>query len=350
MKSIKVLCLSAMVAQVSGFSGRLAADDDLPPPPPPALPSPADPARVPKPPRFEERAAELSSKARVLAGQLSAEAHAAADHARSIALDVRRNFRRGGEPNRTLVLPTEMGAPESLATGHEDLSVMARILRKAADRESRRPGYRSFNFSLGETGSQLDAMYLEGYGAVFLLNADYPLTAPPQPEAAKPAVKETDTTWERTKREVRGRVDEDEDDTVGLEGEEGFWVEDGASKYDAERVNGLQRRLIESLKHSKNLRNLRENEHVTVIVFGKSTGKRTQVGRIKRGKSEDAVRVEDGESGAPGVSMNIVGYVNADAVRQSTLVIRAKKSDINRYAAGELSAEDFTRQLSVSTF
>jgi hypothetical protein len=90
---------------------------------------------------------------------------------------------------------------------------------------------------------------------------------------------------------------------------------------------------------------------MTVIVLGKSTGKRTQTVRIKHGTSEESGgRVEREESGGSQVSANIVGYVNFDAVRQSSLVIRAKKSDITRFAAGELGVEEFTKKLSISTF
>lgn len=344
MKLQNTLCVFALTTTLAT---KLAAQNDAPPPPPPPLPPVAPiapkPDRVVRERHLDDLTTEIVTQTRAIAGQIGQEARLATEHARIAALDLRRGFRRGNE-NRTLVLPTNTTRPESLAEGHEDLSVMSRILNKAVEKESRRSGLHGFTFSLGETGGNLDAMYLEGYGAVFLLNVDFPLVPANQANEGKPAAKDEDATWERNKRELRG--DDDDDSTFG--GSSGS-ADDGQPKYESEKVDALKRRLIEALKHAKNLRHLHDGEHVTVIVFGKSMGKRTKVGRVVRISDPSGSKTEE-SSASVVVSENIVGYVNTDSMRQSTLVIRAKKSDITRFAAGELKVDEFARAISVSAF
>ena len=343
------------------LAAPLYAGDEPGLPTTPAAPeAPATvPAPVPAPPRHRPgRKGEISGSVDLLAeetrefnAKTSGQAKLAAEHARLAALDTRSGL-RGGDGNRTLVLPAGGDAPESLAESHEDLAVMSRILNKAVAKESRRGSMR-FSFSMGDTGGNLDAMYLEGYGAVFLLNADFPLVAPPSPVAVKAPAKEEDATWERTKRELRGGERRVEEDAFGFGGGGGAgggsWSsDDDQPKYEAEKVESLKRRLLGTFRHGKNLRALKENEHLTVIVFGKTTGKRTQVGQVVVADDEPA-RSEGGSSGTT-VSQSLVGYVKTDSVRQSTLVLRAKKADILRLASGAISNEEFVRLVSVSAF
>lgn len=347
MKFKNSLCVCALTATLGS---PLQGQEPVAPPPDdvtvPVLPVAPRATRAPREARFDELATDVATQARALAGQIGAEARVAAEHAKIAAMDLRRGFRRG-DGNRTLVLPANGGRPESLAESHEDLSVMSRILNKAVEKESRRGASRGFVFSMGETGGNLDAMYLEGYGAVFLLNADFPLVAP-QAKPTKAATKEDDSTWERAKREIRGQDLDDDTLSFGSSGV-GWTAEEDQPKYDGERVDGLKRRLTESLKHAKNLRGLRDGEHVTVIVFGKSVGKRSHAGRVVK-LADVSLANEDELPAGKGGQPNIIGYVNTDAVRQSTLVIRAKKSDITRFAAGEIKSDEFMRAVSVSAF
>ena len=315
--------------------------------------------------------ADLQRQAHEMATQIGSRAREAAKQARIAGMDLRNSFHSGDE-GRTLVLPAGAPQPELFGAAHEDLSVMSRILTKAVEKESRRGNYRGFSFALGEARNRaLDAMYLEGYGAVFMLNADFPLAAPPPPDASKSVSKDEDSTWERTKRELRGQGEAGDDDEGSTDL---FSLGEESPKFDAEKVTSLQRRLIDSLKHAKNLRSVKEDEHVTVVVLGKSTGKRTQVTKIRtagrRGgaagssgeSSEDDLRNSNspemsvrsggggGGSSTATIAHQVVGYVNTDSVRQTTLVIRAKKSDILRFAAGQLTSEEFVKTASASAY
>ena len=380
----------SLVATLAAMTSPLCAKEPRHAPKPPPTPDEAavgvDVAPAPEPleppapapaPIGKGYKADFERQAREMASQISEHAVAAGKQARAAAADFRNSFHRGDE-SRTLVLPTTgVPQPELFGPAHEDLSVMTRILVKTVEKESHRGDYRGFTFALGDSRNHtLDAMYLEGYGAVFLLNADFPLAAPPQPELAKAGAKDEDTTWERTKHELRGRDDEFLDDTAG----DFFSLGDESPKYEAEKVNSLRRRLVESLKHAKNLKMVKDDEHVTIVIFGKSTGKRSHVGKTRTTghRSSSAFSVEtsgsdskdarDGKADptastaeiiAPSdsgmvrptvVVQNIVGYVNTDTVRQTTLVIRAKKSDIIRFAGGQLTSEEFAKAVSASAY
>ena len=329
----------------------LKVSEDNAPPVPPNPPEPPEPDRAPRPrpvktSDLREMTAEVARSTRTMASRVSAEARAAADHARAMAFEFRDGLHRN-EGNRTLVLPAGNPQPGALVTGHEELAVMSRILRKTMEKESRRGGGRGFAFSIGESGGNLDAMYLEGYGAVFLLNVDVPLTPPPKPEVSTETSADGDPTWERTKRELRGQEVEEGDgrDVFGVGST--AWTDGETQKYDAERVESLKRRLVDSLKHARNLSTLKDTENVTLIVYGKSSGVRTHIGQFRR---REESQKDSGESGGTTVDPNIIGYVNTDSVRQSTLVLRARKSDILRFASGELKREEFTQAISISTF
>src|SRR5439155_25390899 len=55
--------------------------------------------------------------------------------------------------------------------------------------------------------SPIRSIYLEGYGALFLVSVNFPLLPPPdKPESTKEK-SDTDSTWEEAKRELYGRCD-----------------------------------------------------------------------------------------------------------------------------------------------
>ena len=159
----------------------------------------------------------------------------------------------GPNSSRTLIVPRADITEEQLADVQEELTIMSRILAKATDPEA--SGHGGFRFKLAGFGfgggSDLDALYLEGYGAVFLLDVDYPLVEPPKNGEKKAAPRgDKDPTWEKTRRELAGTPGGDEellaDDTEA----------DPGAAFDADRVAALRKRLIESFRHAANLKAL----------------------------------------------------------------------------------------------
>ncbi len=248
---------------------------------------------------------------------------------------------QGASSLRTLVIPRPDATEDQLAETREQLTIMSRILVKAADPES--TGRGAFRFHLAgldfNAGTDLDAMALDGYGALFQVSVDFPLIEIAKAAEKKaPAPADKDATWERTRRELAGGPAEDLLDDNEAEGV-------NAPPFDAERVASLRKRLIDSLRHAANLKFLHEGaERVTVVVTGRSPS-----------LNHAGIRV----SGSSTVQANVVGYVkdlNGVQVvdlnggrRMQQLTLTARKGDIDAFAAGRLSVEEFTRKVVVTT-
>src|SRR2546423_12469914 len=122
------------------------------------------------------------------------------------------------------------------------------------DRELRFRGI-SVLFAAG-SGSMRNP-YLEGSGALFLLNVNVPLLPPPEKAEPTKEKSETNSTWEEAKQELYGQSD--------------AWAQVGKTlkfsmtpgrqqEYDKEKVDALKESLLEALKNTTNIRNLKADE------------------------------------------------------------------------------------------
>jgi hypothetical protein len=102
-----------------------------------------------------------------------------------------------------LIIPEGEPKADTLLQTREDLAILSRILRKAAGRTDGQPEAMGIVLSALPGLQQPQAMYLGGYGAVFVLNVQFPL-APAAEVEKKPAEKTADTTWEEARRELYG--------------------------------------------------------------------------------------------------------------------------------------------------
>src|SRR5437762_8289829 len=108
-------------------------------------------------------------------------------------------------------------------------------------------------------------LYLEGYGALFLLNVNFPLLPPPEKTEPMKEKTETDSTWEEAKQELYGQSDAWAQ--VGKTSR--FFMAPGPQQeYDKDRVEDLKDGLLEALKNATNIRNLKADESITVCIFG----------------------------------------------------------------------------------
>ncbi len=241
-------------------------------------------------------------------------------------------FPRGGSAARRPVIVG--GDAKNLATLSEDLTVMMRILEKAAGTKADGPPTASgiALFSFGQVNSPR-AFYLDGYGAMFLLSVRYPLLAPPRRDDSDRTNDASNSEWEKAKEEVYGRrAPFDDIKFKGAQGEE----------FNSQRVENLKTQIIDDLMNAKNIRHLKPEDFVTVVVIGSGPG-----GSVRRweshtpaGKRKVAVMAAggNGEDSTP------------DAGAQSTMTLRAKKSDIDAFAKGQLSAEEFHKKVSVQVY
>lgn len=229
-----------------------------------------------------------------------------------------------------VVSPARAEAGE-VAQVEEDLAVMSRILEKAVGRASGREGPRSvlgINLSNPLASRQLQSLYLEGYGVLFVLNVRYPLLAGPAKEEGKEE-KPQDTTWEQTKRELFGGGQT----SVGLNALLTIDTDRTVEEYDAGKVESLKKGLVEALKNGANIRHLKDDDSLAVVVLGPPAGQPTR-GEARSESGRSSRRAQATPAGA----------------RLTTLAIRAKKSEVDAFAQGKLTAEEFARKSAIALY
>jgi len=249
--------------------------------------------------------------------------------------------------SRSLSVLTTSSDSDRIDDIEDDLSVMARILQKAARglRDDERYNAMGIDLDASVFGSASGArnLYLEGHGALFLLSVKYPLVGPADAHASPMAPARPDTEWERTKDEVFGpNSGHNESESVTV-------LRGGRSKvepFDETKVAGLKTALIDALTNATNIRHLAPNEFVTVVVQG---GDVTDVA-VKvyattnsniNGRSEVKVRKEAKLSSDSGRKSALTSH------GESMLTLRVKKSDLDALAAGRLTADQFRQNASV---
>ncbi|PYM10436.1 MAG: hypothetical protein DME18_16285 [Verrucomicrobia bacterium] len=249
-----------------------------------------------------------------------------------------------GGPGRALVIRTSDADAKAQGNLEEDLAVMSRIFDKTLAQkldEDRQNRFMGINVLFGPGSSPIRSIYLEGYGALFLLNVNFPLLPPPEkPEQTKDK-SETDSTWEKAKRELYGQ--HDAWSQVGSAFK--FSMAGGAEQeYDEKKVEDLKEGLLEAIKNATNIRNLKSDETITVCVFGGASaapGKAKAAAKTKRvtvapDDEGNQVLLEDREDGTP--------------THGTIMTIRAKKSDADAFARGKLNLNDFRKKTSITTY
>jgi hypothetical protein len=223
---------------------------------------------------------------------------------------------------RSLIIQLSDPDPKTYANLEEDLSVMYRILSKS--RKQDESGFRLESF-LSSSGSSVKSMYIEGYGAVFMLNVRFPLVAPQAQEEQPKPKDETSEEWERAKRELSSR------NTFELDLERAWTHAMGppGEDYDAQKVEDLTVSVLEALKNATHIRNLKADEFVTVAVLGAE-------GPAHRVSMEN----EDGD----GKSKRTTRIEAVASRGESTMTIRAKKSDVDDFAKGKLNLDAFRKK------
>lgn len=344
---------SVLLALALTAGPLLARQDDLAPknkPMPPGSPAglrerperPEKPERpeLPEPPEPPEPADANASGADVGARIHAEMARAQADIARA-ARQMKRRVEEvhvsfsGAQDDRQLILPADDAPAESISGLREELAIMARLFAKAADPETgKRNAFRVdlWQFGLGK-GRDLDALYLDGYGAVFLLAVDFPLVDAPKAAEKKDAAKaDKDAAWEQARRELTGKGGDLSDDLERDDDPE-------PAKFDADKVAGLRKRLAETFRHATNLKSVKAGEQIVVQVVGKAS--RHTSGNLPPRMDPLLARRYGLDPNAP--------TSPSDGPTTATLTLRAKKSDVDAFAAGRLSAEEFGKKLTAST-
>ena len=237
-----------------------------------------------------------------------------------------------------LVIPAAELKGEDLAAITEDMSVMSRIFdnklsqaRLTTGRASLFVGFEPF--SVHSSGT-VEAVYLEGYAALFLMKVNFPLSPSPEAQEEKETEEEdTDPLWTQMRQEIYAPEEVSRRRRTDDRPEE---------KYDAEKVEDLKETLIKTLKHAANIQALKPDQSVILTVIGgqsrSGTGDVAQsylYGRRSTGRSRSVVLPELG--------------AETGSFLPTALTICAKKSDIDAFAKGELSFDQFRERTRIFT-
>jgi hypothetical protein len=255
-----------------------------------------------------------------------------------------------GSSDMVLVIPSEQTKTEDLIAINEDMNVMSRIFEKNLEQDRiasssmfirRNDVYLPF---IGSSRNEIQSMYLQGYGAVFMLKVDFPLS--PSSEAQQEQQdtekqEESDSVWKQTKQEIYepGRAN-----TRRQPGKQQV-------KYDSEKVENLKTTLIKTLKHAKNIRNLKSDESVILTVAGGGESAGTKITAINVAGNNQVIVEEKSADGKS--KMRIINGNTLDDIGLSTqtvLVIRAKRSDIDAFAKDELDLDKFRTHVQMFTY
>lgn len=211
-----------------------------------------------------------------------------------------------------LVIPTTETIkqnPDFVEATVKDLNIMCRIFDKELKISDRvRELYNLALFSdsfedffdqhhfFGQEIHGAKGIYLDGYGALFQIEVSFPLSAPPQAAEQEKKIEEGgDPVWIQAERELYSP------EKLKKKAKK----PDPTKEYDAEKVEDLKRKLVETLKQTANIGSLKADESVIISVTG-------------RHSAENPTKV---------------------------LIIRAKKPDLDAFAKGELDFDRFSQKV-----
>lgn len=218
-----------------------------------------------------------------------------------------------------LVVPTaRMEAETSMQLG-EDMNIMCRVM----DRLLASSGLKLRDWPPFVPEDQRRAtrgVYLPGFGAVLLVEVDFPLVAPPE-DTPEPDVRdEADALWSEVRQEMRGQPAPMD---AGREA-------DSRPPYDDLKVEGLKRTFLTALKHASNIRGLNPADQVLAVA----------INAVQPGVPPDDVFA---------TTYSPYGMERQPAGPSSPqlLALRATKAQVDDYARGTLTPEQFGKKTSV---
>ena len=266
------------------------------------------------------------------------------------------SFLKGGSrSSRTLVIPQGDFSTEKLADAEEDLNVMALLLEKAveqrSDDEKKVLGIDVWSSS----SSGVKNLLIEGHGAVFMLKTKIALLPPPAPkkEDEAKAKEQTNSEWEEAREQLYGPSDIDKH--VRKVVKEATMHLGRPEEYDKDKVERLKNSLIEGLKSASNIRHLKGDQTVTVVVTSSSSSMYVREVRdlILDETGRGGARAGSG-SGGHGSARVYVGESgprdHVEARSGSRMMLQGKKSDIDSYAKDKLTTDAFREKVKIQIY
>jgi len=285
--------------------------------------------------------------------------------------------RTGGR--KVLVIPDTEVKPEELDAITQDLLVMSHILdERFKEPRTMKRVFTDFGDFFGRDNRSTEAIYMQGYGVVFLMEVNFAFSPPLKPDVQKDeeTAEQVDPTWQRAREQIFAP----KTPNLGMPAFPGQGP--GLVKFDQ-----IKKELIETLKHAANIRNLSPDEWIIVTVIGqgrqggviyfsnKSFGSAAprsnysssysaseQSSSSERGgyaaSRSSGVAGGYGGMGGYGGGMGgygggmggMAGYGEMSLPSATVMTIRAKKSDVSDFARGELDLDQFQQTVEIFTY
>jgi hypothetical protein len=283
----------------------------------------------------------------------------AGDVGRSFAKTLSRVGYRSGSASRALVIPKDPTDPKTLTEVEEDMNVMAHILDKAASDDRKSPRAMGIPvFVRIPGGGSPQNLYIEGSGALFFLNVNYPLQPATEKDTAADAKEKTNSEWDEAKREMgrsTGGGGADAFVSLGESFERNFnWDGRDPSPYDADQVEDLKTGLISALKNAAHIRKLKSDETVTVVVTGATAGGGAKTIRSTgHAAGKGGPVVVDPTSGLPvepDAEAVVIESTSGERGFPAKMVLRMRKADAEAFQNGKLSLDEFKKKVTVMIY
>lgn len=319
------------------------------PAPPPALPVPPTPPVSSARPSSDPIDSALDETANALR-QAERQARMALEQSKEVGARIGSAFNtrlkaivnRSSEPGLPSVVRFTSQAEESNVKLAEDLPVMGRVLENALDQAlGELPPEQRMGITLWNSQNRsIRPLYLEDYGALFLIRVNIPVVGGAAPKAAKdtPA---TDDAWERARRDLQGL---EADDRRGPRRDE--------VRFDPAAVDALQGALLKAFKQAANIRSMKPEDRVAFVVSGPGDGDSPVAVLSSRSPAPPHAGTAHGSGGGGGGGGYGTGYglILSDAGRpekpSTVLTLRARFEDIQAFADGKLDLDAFRARTS----
>ena len=242
-----------------------------------------------------------------------------------------------------LVIPTGDISVEAMKIIQEDMTIMGRILYKRIRSDGDYGMVSDYYMALNldtlrgwPGGRTVEGMYLQDYGILYFLQVKIPLLPPSKTQEKKEEEDVTDPLWAQTKQELQNKQNA------------GYYAWLNTTRirsahkprYLAERVAELKQNLLKALRHASNIRSLKADEWITVVVVGEGIQNLRPQLLIQNkhdDNREELIYVDPfrGQSGSTG---------------QTVLTVRIKKADVDAVAKKDITQEEFEKRVQMFSY
>jgi hypothetical protein len=240
----------------------------------------------------------------------------------------------------------------------EDLAIMTKLIEEDLRKGVGEGGVdKALGIDLVYTGSRsVRAMYMEGFGALFMIKVNFPVYSPETTKETNESVPSTVSEWERAKRELYGQTSD-------------RWSESGTissrAKYSATQVEALKKLLMQTMKRTANIRDMRPDEWISFSVFGHpvalSKPKKSVAEKNNKKRTLTPVNAlpaagatEEPESAQQSGLGGSKGNFSTSSVQLSqngtVMTVRAKRSDVEAFSKGKISVDDFAKVVETQSY